>query len=125
MAGDILCFNIPVETTSINTADNVECDFGAQTVLKALEIPTDHALDHIRQITLAAFPDNVARREATTSQNRASGYRCGAVEDLVYIHPTSALYGSNHEFLVFHHLTQSKSRYYMRGSPTFSILHTS
>eukprot|EP01147_Barroeca_monosierra_P000302 gene302-3672_t len=108
------------ETTSINTADNVECDFGAQTVLKALEIPTDHALDHIRQITLAAFPDNVARREATTSQNRASGYRCGAVEDLVYIHPTSALYGSNHEFLVFHHLTQSKSRYYMRDVTVIS-----
>lgn len=106
----------------MDAPENSDADVGTKRTLAPLPIPSDDTLTQLRQIALAAFPDHVARREVPAAGNRVAAYRCSAVDALVYIHPSSSLYGTNHEFLIFHNLFESRDRHYMRGAMMLLLL---
>ncbi|XP_076473117.1 putative ATP-dependent RNA helicase DHX37 [Babylonia areolata] len=84
----------------------------------ALAPPTDQQMLELRKIMATGMADHVARLcvdpvPDAKGQHR-NPYQCAEIEDLVYIHPTSALYKQKKEFVVYQHI-HITSRPYMKG----------
>lgn len=71
----------------------------------------------LRQIILACFGDNVARRmsaEDCANQQIKNAYECHLTEEPVFIHPTSALFTVLPEFIVFQEIVET-TKLYVKG----------
>jgi ATP-dependent RNA helicase DHX37/DHR1 len=69
---------------------------GKAPILAPLPPPTPAQQDAVRQIILSGFGDHVARLSSQVEPELAKhgifGYACDSIEELVYIHPSSALH---------------------------------
>eukprot|EP00038_Savillea_parva_P001990 m.109051 g.109051 ORF g.109051 m.109051 type:complete len:1221 (+) comp10686_c1_seq1:183-3845(+) len=113
------------DLTASAAATTAPSQSSAATQLQPLAPPSAAQEDAVRQIILSGFGDNVARLsthvEPELAKHGIFGYACDAVDELVYIHPTSALYRRKPEFVTFRELQRGKTRLYMRG---LTIIHS-
>lgn len=86
--------------------DDFTADVGGDKkfVLEPLAPPTSAQEDAVRQIILSGFGDHVARLSSQVEPELAKhgifGYACDAVDELVYIHPSSSLHRRKPESVV-------------------------
>ncbi|KAL8569007.1 hypothetical protein ACOMHN_048255 [Nucella lapillus] len=84
----------------------------------ALAPPTDLQMLELRKIIITGMADHVARLcvdpVPDASGHHRNPYQCAEIEDLVYVHPTSALYKQKKELVVYQHI-HITSRPYMKG----------
>lgn len=76
--------------------------------------PSDLQTKVLRQIILACFGDNVARRMSPQQCEEfkvKNAYQCHLTDDPVYIHPTSALFSVLPEYIVFQEIVETTKLY--------------
>uniref|UniRef100_A0A3Q3ESN7 Activating signal cointegrator 1 complex subunit 3 n=1 Tax=Kryptolebias marmoratus TaxID=37003 RepID=A0A3Q3ESN7_KRYMA len=79
--------------------------------------PTEHQVVCLRQIVLAGLGDHLARRvqaEDMLDPKWKNGYKTPLMDDPVFIHPSSALFKTLPEFVVYQEIMET-SKMYMRG----------
>ncbi|XP_057688100.1 probable ATP-dependent RNA helicase DHX37 [Corythoichthys intestinalis] len=79
--------------------------------------PTEHQVVCLRQITLAGLGDHLARRvqaEELLDPNWKNAYKTPLMDDPVFIHPTSPLFKTLPEFIVYQEIMET-TKMYMRG----------
>uniref|UniRef100_A0A3Q3KK99 Activating signal cointegrator 1 complex subunit 3 n=1 Tax=Monopterus albus TaxID=43700 RepID=A0A3Q3KK99_MONAL len=79
--------------------------------------PTEHQVVCLRQIVLAGLGDHLARRvqrEDILDPKWKNGYKTPLIDDPVFIHPTSALFKTLPEFVVYQEIMET-TKMYMRG----------
>ncbi|KFD66492.1 hypothetical protein M514_05725 [Trichuris suis] len=80
-----------------------------------LKPPTDEQAELLRQLVLTGLCDNVARRAddclgQTACKSSRLAYRSAAVEDPLWIHPTSVLFRAQPEWLVYQEIVDSNGK---------------
>ncbi|XP_033828283.1 probable ATP-dependent RNA helicase DHX37 [Periophthalmus magnuspinnatus] len=79
--------------------------------------PTEHQVVCLRQIVLAGLGDHLARRvqaEDILDPKWKNGYKTPLLDDPVFIHPTSALFKTLPDFIVYQEIMET-SKMYMKG----------
>uniref|UniRef100_A0A3B4TAA8 RNA helicase n=1 Tax=Seriola dumerili TaxID=41447 RepID=A0A3B4TAA8_SERDU len=79
--------------------------------------PTEHQVVCLRQIVLTGLGDHLARRvqaEDILDPKWKNGYKTALMDDPVFIHPTSALFKTLPEFIVYQEIMET-TKMYMRG----------
>ncbi|KAF7666197.1 hypothetical protein LDENG_00117240 [Lucifuga dentata] len=79
--------------------------------------PTENQVVCLRQIVLAGLGDHLARRvqaEDVLDPKWKNGYKTPLLDDPVFIHPTSALFKTLPEFVVYQEIMET-TKMYMRG----------
>ncbi|KAJ0068081.1 hypothetical protein NL108_015563, partial [Boleophthalmus pectinirostris] len=79
--------------------------------------PTEHQVVCLRQIVLAGLGDHLARRvqaEDILDPKWKNGYKTPLLDDPVFIHPTSALFKTLPDFVVYQEIMET-SKMYMKG----------
>ncbi|XP_058493177.1 probable ATP-dependent RNA helicase DHX37 [Solea solea] len=79
--------------------------------------PTEHQVFCLRQIVLAGLGDHIARRvqaEDILDPKWKNGYKTCLLDDPVFIHPTSALFKTLPDFVVYQEIMET-TKMYMRG----------
>ncbi|KAM3867931.1 putative ATP-dependent RNA helicase DHX37 [Diretmus argenteus] len=79
--------------------------------------PTESQVVCLRQIVLAGLGDHLARRvqaEELLDPKWKNGYKTALLDDPVFIHPTSALFKTLPEFVVYQEIMET-TKMYMRG----------
>ncbi|XP_068615421.1 probable ATP-dependent RNA helicase DHX37 [Brachionichthys hirsutus] len=79
--------------------------------------PTEHQVVCLRQIVLAGLGDHLARRvqsEDMLDPKWKNGYKTPLMDEPVFIHPTSALFKTLPEFVVYQEIMET-SKMYMKG----------
>ncbi|KAL6113767.1 dhx37 [Pungitius sinensis] len=79
--------------------------------------PTEHQVICLRQIVLAGLGDHLARRvqtEDTLDPKWKNGYKTTLLDDVAFIHPSSALFRTMPEFIVYQDIMET-TKMYMRG----------
>ncbi|XP_040012235.1 probable ATP-dependent RNA helicase DHX37 [Xiphias gladius] len=79
--------------------------------------PTEHQVVCLRQIVLAGLGDHIARRvqaEDILDPKWKNGYKTPLMDDPVFVHPTSALFKTLPEFVVYQEIMET-TKMYMRG----------
>ncbi|XP_072243702.1 probable ATP-dependent RNA helicase DHX37 [Leuresthes tenuis] len=79
--------------------------------------PTEHQVVCLRQIVLAGLGDHLARRvqmEDMLDPKWRNGYKTPLIDDPVFIHPSSALFKTLPEFIIYQEIMET-SKMYMRG----------
>ncbi|XP_025088958.1 probable ATP-dependent RNA helicase DHX37 isoform X1 [Pomacea canaliculata] len=107
--------------TQLTNAINMALPEANLCVDPKLTPPTDLQAKLLRQIALSGLADHIARfnpqvptASDADSQKKKYAYECCEFEEAVYIHPTSALYKKNKEFVVYQNIHET-SRPYMKG----------
>uniref|UniRef100_A0A3B4B223 Activating signal cointegrator 1 complex subunit 3 n=1 Tax=Periophthalmus magnuspinnatus TaxID=409849 RepID=A0A3B4B223_9GOBI len=80
--------------------------------------PTEHQVVCLRQIVLAGLGDHLARRvqaEDILDPKWKNGYKTPLLDDPVFIHPTSALFKTLPDFIVYQEIMET-SKMYMKVS---------
>uniref|UniRef100_A0A3Q4BCM2 RNA helicase n=1 Tax=Mola mola TaxID=94237 RepID=A0A3Q4BCM2_MOLML len=79
--------------------------------------PTEHQVVCLRQIVLAGLGDHLARRvqaEDLLDPKWKNGYKTPLMDEPVFIHPTSALFKTLPEFVVYQEIVET-TKMYMKG----------
>ncbi|XP_076585956.1 putative ATP-dependent RNA helicase DHX37 [Chaetodon auriga] len=79
--------------------------------------PTEHQVGCLRQIVLAGLGDHLARRvqaEDILDPKWKNGYKTPLMDEPVFIHPTSALFKTLPEFVVYQEIMET-TKMYMKG----------
>ncbi|CAJ1069147.1 probable ATP-dependent RNA helicase DHX37 [Xyrichtys novacula] len=79
--------------------------------------PTEHQVVCLRQIVLAGLGDHLARRvqaEDILDPKWRNGYKTPLMDEPVFIHPTSALFKTLPEFVVYQEIMET-TKMYMKG----------
>ncbi|XP_029686000.1 probable ATP-dependent RNA helicase DHX37 isoform X2 [Takifugu rubripes] len=79
--------------------------------------PTEHQVVCLRQIVLAGLGDHLARRvqaEDLLDPKWKNGYKTPLIDEPVFIHPTSALFKTLPDFVVYQEIMET-SKMYMKG----------
>ncbi|KAK7934439.1 hypothetical protein WMY93_005335 [Mugilogobius chulae] len=79
--------------------------------------PTEHQVVCLRQIVLAGLGDHLARRvqaEDVLDPKWKNGYKTPLLDEPVFIHPTSALFKTLPDFVVYQEIMET-SKMYMKG----------
>ncbi|XP_077457167.1 putative ATP-dependent RNA helicase DHX37 [Stigmatopora argus] len=79
--------------------------------------PTEHQVLCLRQITLAGLGDHLARRiqtEELLDPNWKNAYKTPLMDDPVFIHPSSPLFKTLPQFVVYQEIMET-TKMYMRG----------
>ncbi|XP_077379011.1 putative ATP-dependent RNA helicase DHX37 isoform X2 [Festucalex cinctus] len=79
--------------------------------------PTAHQVVCLRQITLAGLGDHLARRvqaEELLDSKWKDAYKTPLIDDPVFIHPTSPLFKTQPQFVVYQEIMET-TKMYMRG----------
>lgn len=79
--------------------------------------PTEHQVVCLRQIVLAGLGDHLARRvqtEDVLDPKWKNGYKTPLMDEPVFIHPTSALFKSLPDYIVYQEIMET-SKMYMKG----------
>lgn len=79
--------------------------------------PTEHQVMCLRQIVLAGLGDHLARRvqaEDVLDPKWKNGYKTPLLDEPVFIHPTSALFKTLPDFVVYQEIMET-SKMYMKG----------
>ncbi|CDW54905.1 ATP dependent RNA helicase DHX37 [Trichuris trichiura] len=100
------------QLTKIVNALCTEADLAIGTQLKP---PTDEQAELLRQLVLTGLCENVARRAddcfaQTGCKPSRLAYRSAAVEDPLWIHPTSVLFRAQPEWLVYQEIVDSNGK---------------
>ncbi|XP_066545535.1 putative ATP-dependent RNA helicase DHX37 [Amia ocellicauda] len=101
----------------LTTAVNAVCPESGLFLDPRMPPPTESQVCCLRQVVLGGLGDHLARRvqphELLDPQWR-NGYKTPLLDDPVFIHPSSALFKSLPEFVVYQEITETR-KLYMRG----------
>ncbi|XP_031161876.1 probable ATP-dependent RNA helicase DHX37 isoform X2 [Sander lucioperca] len=101
----------------LTNAVNAVCPEVGVFVNPKMTPPTEHQVVCLRQIVLAGLGDHLARRvqaEDILDPKWKNGYKTPLLDDPVYIHPTSALFKTLPDFIVYQEIMET-TKMYMRG----------
>ncbi|XP_039660342.1 LOW QUALITY PROTEIN: probable ATP-dependent RNA helicase DHX37 [Perca fluviatilis] len=101
----------------LTNAVNAVCPEVGVFVNPKMTPPTGHQVVCLRQIVLAGLGDHLARRvqaEDILDPKWKNGYKTPLLDDPVYIHPTSALFKTLPDFIVYQEIMET-TKMYMRG----------
>ncbi|KAM7415920.1 hypothetical protein PAMA_018133 [Pampus argenteus] len=101
----------------LTNAVNAVCPEVGVFVNPKMTPPTEHQVVCLRQIVLAGLGDHLARRvqaEDILDPKWKNGYKTPLMDDPVFIHPTSALFKTLPEFVVYQEIMET-TKMYMRG----------
>ncbi|XP_042344791.1 probable ATP-dependent RNA helicase DHX37 [Plectropomus leopardus] len=101
----------------LTNAVNAVCPEVGVFVNPKMTPPTEHQVVCLRQIVLAGLGDHLARRvqaEDILDPKWKNGYKTPLLDDPVFIHPTSALFKTLPDFIVYQEIMET-SKMYMRG----------
>uniref|UniRef100_A0A665X7U3 Activating signal cointegrator 1 complex subunit 3 n=1 Tax=Echeneis naucrates TaxID=173247 RepID=A0A665X7U3_ECHNA len=101
----------------LTNAVNAVCPEVAVFVDPKMTPPTEHQVVCLRQIVLTGLGDHLARRvqvEDVLDPKWKNGYKTALMDDPVFIHPTSALFKTLPEFVVYQEIMET-AKMYMRG----------
>ena len=82
--------------------------------------PNESQCTVLRQICLSGMGDHVARRiplDELKDVKLRNGYQCTAVDEPIFVHPTSALFAVLPEFVVYQEIMET-SKLFMKGKCT-------
>ena len=89
---------------------------GEALITQRPEAPTQEQARLLAQLLLAGSPDMVARRVPTDEGGEKGAYRAGAMQQLVFIHPSSVLRRKSPEWVVYQELFETDTgKILMRG----------
>ncbi|KAF3695585.1 putative ATP-dependent RNA helicase DHX37 [Channa argus] len=100
----------------LTNAVNAVCPEVGVFVDPKMNPPTEHQVVCLRQIVLAGLGDHLARRvqaEDVLDPKWKNGYKTPLMDDPVFIHPTSALFKTLPEFVVYQEIMET-TKMYMR-----------
>ncbi|KAM8887442.1 putative ATP-dependent RNA helicase DHX37 isoform 2-T3 [Spinachia spinachia] len=101
----------------LTNAVNAVCPEVGLFVNPKMAPPTEHQVICLRQIVLAGLGDHLARRvqaQDTLDPKWKNGYKTTLLDDVVFIHPSSALFKTMPEFIVYQEIMET-TKIYMRG----------
>ncbi|XP_044050991.1 probable ATP-dependent RNA helicase DHX37 [Siniperca chuatsi] len=101
----------------LTNAVNAVCPEVGVFVNPKMTPPTEHQVVCLRQIVLAGLGDHLARRvqaEDILDPKWKNGYKTPLMDEPVFIHPTSALFKTLPEFVVYQEIMET-TKMYMRG----------
>ncbi|XP_037536203.1 probable ATP-dependent RNA helicase DHX37 [Nematolebias whitei] len=101
----------------LTNAVNAVCPEGGVFVDPKMTPPNEHQVICLRQIVLTGLGDHLARRvqaEEMLDAKWKNGYKTPLMDDPVFIHPSSALFKTLPEFVVYQEIMET-SKMYMRG----------
>ncbi|XP_054466573.1 probable ATP-dependent RNA helicase DHX37 [Anoplopoma fimbria] len=101
----------------LTNAVNAVCSEVGVFVNPKMTPPTEHQVVCLRQIVLAGLGDHLARRvqaEDILDPKWRNGYKTPLLDDPVFIHPSSALFKTLPEFIVYQEIMET-TKLYMRG----------
>ncbi|XP_071379984.1 probable ATP-dependent RNA helicase DHX37 [Centroberyx affinis] len=101
----------------LTNAVNAVCPEVGVFVDPKMSPPTESQVVCLRQIVLAGLGDHLARRvqaEEILDPKWRNGYKTPLLDDPVFIHPTSALFKTLPEFVVYQEVMET-TKMYMRG----------
>ncbi|XP_059192536.1 probable ATP-dependent RNA helicase DHX37 [Centropristis striata] len=101
----------------LTNAVNAVCPEVGVFVNPKMAPPTEHQVVCLRQIVLAGLGDHLARRvqaEELLDPKWKNGYKTPLLDEPVFIHPTSALFKTLPEFIVYQEIMET-TKMYMRG----------
>ncbi|TDH13023.1 hypothetical protein EPR50_G00052810 [Perca flavescens] len=101
----------------LTNAVNAVCPEVGVFVNPKMTPPTEHQVVCLRQIVLAGLGDHLARRvqaEDILDPKWKNGYKTPLLDDPVYIHPTSTLFKTLPDFIVYQEIMET-TKMYMRG----------
>ncbi|XP_034728869.1 probable ATP-dependent RNA helicase DHX37 [Etheostoma cragini] len=101
----------------LTNAVNAVCPEVGLFVNPKMTPPTEHQVVCLRQIVLAGLGDHLARRvqaEDILDPKWKNGYKTPLLDDPVYIHPSSALFKTLPDFIVYQEILET-TKMYMRG----------
>nr|XP_040052182.1 probable ATP-dependent RNA helicase DHX37 [Gasterosteus aculeatus aculeatus]XP_040052183.1 probable ATP-dependent RNA helicase DHX37 [Gasterosteus aculeatus aculeatus] len=101
----------------LTNAVNAVCPEVGLFVNPKMAPPTEHQVICLRQIVLAGLGDHLARRvqaQDTLDPKWKNGYKTTQLDDVVFIHPSSALFRTMPEFIVYQEIIET-TKMYMRG----------
>ncbi|XP_038558509.1 probable ATP-dependent RNA helicase DHX37 [Micropterus salmoides] len=101
----------------LTNAVNTVCPEVGVFVNPKMTPPTEHQVVCLRQIVLAGLGDHLARRvqaEDILDPKWKNGYKTPLMDEPVFIHPTSALFKTLPEFVVYQEIMET-TKMYMRG----------
>ncbi|XP_041643342.1 probable ATP-dependent RNA helicase DHX37 [Cheilinus undulatus] len=101
----------------LTNAVNVVCPEVGVFVDPKMAPPTEHQVVCLRQIVLAGLGDHLARRvqaEDILDPKWKNGYKTPLMDDPVFIHPSSALFKTLPEFVVYQEIMET-TKMYMKG----------
>ncbi|XP_075954925.1 putative ATP-dependent RNA helicase DHX37 [Anarhichas minor] len=101
----------------LTNAVNAVCPEVGVFVNPKMTPPTEHQVVCLRQIVLAGLGDHLARRvqaEDLLDPKWKNGYKTPLLDDPVFIHPSSALFKTLPEFIVYQEIMET-TKMYMRG----------
>ncbi|XP_032372235.1 putative ATP-dependent RNA helicase DHX37 [Etheostoma spectabile] len=101
----------------LTNAVNAVCPEVGLFVNPKMTPPTEHQVVCLRQIVLAGLGDHLARRvqaEDILDPKWKNGYKTPLLDDPVYIHPTSVLFKTLPDFIVYQEIMET-TKMYMRG----------
>ncbi|KAM6943725.1 putative ATP-dependent RNA helicase DHX37 isoform 1-T1 [Lycodopsis pacificus] len=101
----------------LTNAVNAVCPEVGVFVNPKMSPPTEHQVVCLRQIVLAGLGDHLARRvqaEDLLDPKWKNGYKTPLLDDPVFIHPSSALFKTLPEFIVYQEIMET-TKMYMRG----------
>ncbi|XP_070759651.1 probable ATP-dependent RNA helicase DHX37 [Enoplosus armatus] len=101
----------------LTNAVNAVCPEVGVFVNPKMAPPTEHQVVCLRQIVLAGLGDHLARRaqaEDILDPKWRNGYKTPLMDEPVFIHPTSALFKTLPEFVVYQEIMET-TKMYMRG----------
>ncbi|XP_061881581.1 probable ATP-dependent RNA helicase DHX37 [Entelurus aequoreus] len=103
--------------SQLTNAVNAVCPELGMFVNPKMSPPTEHQVVCLRQITLAGLGDHLARRvqaEELLDPKWINAYKTPLIDDPVFIHPTSPLFKTLPEFVVYQEILET-TKMYMRG----------
>ncbi|XP_054629398.1 probable ATP-dependent RNA helicase DHX37 [Dunckerocampus dactyliophorus] len=103
--------------SQLTNAVNAVCPELGMFVNPKMNPPTEHQVVCLRQITLAGLGDHLARRvqaEELLDPKWKNAYKTPLMDDPVFIHPTSPLFKTLPEFVVYQEIMET-TKMYMRG----------
>ncbi|XP_061623567.1 probable ATP-dependent RNA helicase DHX37 isoform X1 [Phyllopteryx taeniolatus] len=103
--------------SQLTNAVNTVCPQMGVFVDPKMSPPTEHQVVCLRQITLAGLGDHLARRvqaEELLDPKWKNAYMTPLMDDPVFIHPTSPLFKTLPEFVVYQEIMET-TKMYMRG----------
>ncbi|KAJ8414086.1 hypothetical protein AAFF_G00066840 [Aldrovandia affinis] len=101
----------------LTTAVNAVCPEAGLFLDARMAPPTVSQVRYLRQIVLAGLGDHLARRvqaEELLDPKWRNGYKTPLLDEPVFIHPSSALFKTLPEFVVYQEVMET-SKMYMRG----------
>ncbi|XP_030272481.1 putative ATP-dependent RNA helicase DHX37 [Sparus aurata] len=101
----------------LTNAVNAVCPEVGAFVNPKMTPPTEHQVVCLRQIVLAGLGDHLARRvqgEEILDPKWKNGYKTPLMDEPVFIHPSSALFKTLPEFVVYQEIMET-TKMYMKG----------